>query len=47
VAALVGAVWRELESEMRRSNAWSFDDLLAFAVRLLPEQQHRLAWLRQ
>jgi len=46
-AALVGAVWRELESEMRRSNAWSFDDLLAFAVRLLSEQPHRLAWLRQ
>ncbi|HWE31842.1 MAG TPA: ATP-dependent helicase, partial [Solirubrobacteraceae bacterium] len=46
-SALVGAVWRELESEMRRSNAWSFDDLLAFAVRLLTEQPHRLAWLRQ
>jgi DNA helicase II / ATP-dependent DNA helicase PcrA len=34
-AALVATVWRELESELRRSNAFDFDDLLAFAVRLL------------
>jgi DNA helicase-2/ATP-dependent DNA helicase PcrA len=47
VAPLVAAVWRESEIELRRCNAMSFDDLLAFAVRLLSEHPHRLAWLRQ
>jgi hypothetical protein len=34
---LVGAVWRECELELRRSNAFDLDDLLWFAVRLLGE----------
>ena len=34
-APLIAAVWRESESELRRCNAFEFDDLLAFAVRLL------------
>jgi DNA helicase II / ATP-dependent DNA helicase PcrA len=46
-APLIAAVWRESESELRRSNAFEFDDLLACAVRLLGEHPHRLAWLRQ
>src|SRR5205085_8900194 len=44
---LIAAVWRESEEELRRSNAFEFDDLLAFAVRLLGEHPHRLTWLRQ
>ena len=46
-APLVAAVWRECERELRRCNAWEFDDLLACAVRLLAEHPHRLTWLRQ
>ena len=46
-APLVAAVWRESERELRRCNAFEFDDLLACAVRLLSEHPHRLAWLRQ
>ena len=46
-APLVAALWRESERELRRCNAMDFDDLLAFAVRLLAEHPHRLAWLRQ
>src|SRR5450755_4257270 len=46
-AALIAAVWREAERELRRCNAMEFDDLLAFAVQLLSEHPHRLAWLRQ
>ena len=46
-APLIAAVWRESEAELRRSNAFEFDDLLAFAVRLLGEHPHRLRWLRQ
>jgi DNA helicase-2/ATP-dependent DNA helicase PcrA len=45
--ALIAAVWRESEVELQRSNAFDFDDLLAFAVRLLAEHPHRLTWLRQ
>jgi ATP-dependent DNA helicase UvrD/PcrA len=45
-APLVAAVWHESERELRRCNAMDFDDLLAFAVRLLSEHPHRLAWLR-
>src|SRR3954452_11429297 len=30
--ALVAAVWRELDSELRRSNAFDYDDLLVCAV---------------
>src|SRR3954454_12593800 len=36
--ALLAAVWRACERELERCNAWSFDDLLVFAVRLLREQ---------
>src|SRR6201997_1446006 len=46
-APLIAAVWRASERELRRCNAMDFDDLLAFAVRLLAEHPHRLAWLRQ
>ena len=46
-APLIAAVWRESERELRRCNAFEFDDLLACAVRLLSEHPHRLAWLRQ
>ncbi|MGH2927218.1 MAG: ATP-dependent helicase, partial [Solirubrobacteraceae bacterium] len=46
-ALLVAAVWRESERELRRCNAFEFDDLLACAVRLLAEHPHRLQWLRQ
>src|SRR5436305_277290 len=45
-AALVAALWEESERELRRSNAWDFDDLLAFSVRLLREHPHRLGWIR-
>jgi len=45
--ALVAAVWRELDRELRRSNALSFDDLLVCAVRLLAEHPHRLTHYRQ
>ena len=38
---LIAAVWRESETELRCSDAFEFDDLLAFAVRLLVEQPHR------
>ena len=37
---LVAAVWRAVERELERCNAWSFDDLLVFAVRLLREHPH-------
>jgi len=46
-APLIAAVWRESDAELQRSNAVDFDDLLAFAVRLLAEHAHRLTWLRQ
>ena len=46
-APVVAAAWRESEAELRRCNAFGFDDLLTFAVRLLREQPARLAWLRQ
>ena len=44
---LIAALWRESEAELRRSNAMDFDDLLAFAVRLMTEHPHRLTWLRE
>ncbi len=46
-AALIAAVWRELDVELQRSNSFDFDDLLTFAVRLLAEHPHRLAFYRQ
>ena len=45
-AVLVAAVWRACEEELRRSNAWDFDDLLAFGVRLLGEHPDRLQRVR-
>ncbi|HEX5922744.1 MAG TPA: UvrD-helicase domain-containing protein, partial [Baekduia sp.] len=46
-APLIAAVWREAEVELERSNAFDFDDLLAYAVRLLAEHPHRLAFYRE
>ena len=43
---MIAAVWRACERELARCNAWSFDDLLVFAVRLLREQPQRLTHLR-
>jgi DNA helicase II / ATP-dependent DNA helicase PcrA len=45
-AAVIAAVWQACEDELRRSNAWDFDDLLAFGVRLLRDHDHRLRWIR-
>jgi DNA helicase-2/ATP-dependent DNA helicase PcrA len=45
-AELIAAVWEESEQELARSNAWDFDDLLAFGVRLLREHPRRLHWIR-
>jgi DNA helicase-2/ATP-dependent DNA helicase PcrA len=45
-ASLIAAVWEESERELCRSNAWDFDDLLAFSVRLLREHPHHLRWIR-
>jgi DNA helicase II / ATP-dependent DNA helicase PcrA len=45
-AELIAAVWEESEQELGRSNAWDFDDLLAFGVRLLRDHPHRLQWVR-
>jgi DNA helicase II / ATP-dependent DNA helicase PcrA len=46
-ATLIAAVWRASDVELARSKAWSFDDLLVDAVRLLAEHPHRLAHYRQ
>jgi DNA helicase-2/ATP-dependent DNA helicase PcrA len=46
-APLIAAVWREADVELRRSNSFDFDDVLVFAVRLLAEHPHRLAFYRQ
>jgi DNA helicase-2/ATP-dependent DNA helicase PcrA len=46
-APVIAAVWREADVELQRSNAFSFDDLLVYAVRLLAEHPHRLAFYRQ
>ncbi len=43
---LLAAVWRACEQELRRSNAFDFDDLLWFAAKLLAEHPDRLEWLR-
>ncbi len=47
VGPLVAAVWRESELELRRSNAFDFDDLIWFAVRLLRERRLRARWIRR
>jgi len=46
---LIAAVWREVDEELRHSNAFDFDDLLLCAVRLLADhpaigQQHSARW---
>ena len=46
-APLIAEVWRQAEEELRRSNAFSFDDLLVGAVQLLAEHPHRLAHYRE
>jgi DNA helicase-2/ATP-dependent DNA helicase PcrA len=43
---LVAALWRAVEDELQRCNAWGFDDLLVCAVRLLAEHPPRLAHVR-
>ncbi|HEY6887712.1 MAG TPA: ATP-dependent helicase [Solirubrobacter sp.] len=45
-AEVVAAAWRALDTELERSNAWAFEDLLSFTVRLLHEHPSRLAYLR-
>ena len=40
------ALWRASDQELERCNAFGFDDLLGFTVRLLHEQPARLAHLR-
>jgi DNA helicase-2/ATP-dependent DNA helicase PcrA len=37
LAALIAAVWQESEHELEHSNAFDFDDLLVFTVKLLAE----------
>jgi DNA helicase-2/ATP-dependent DNA helicase PcrA len=44
---LIAEVWREAEAELRRSNAFTFDDLLVAAVGLLAEHPHRLKHYRE
>jgi DNA helicase-2/ATP-dependent DNA helicase PcrA len=44
---VIAEAWREAEEELRRSNAFSFDDLLVGAVQLLAEHPHRLAHYRE
>jgi DNA helicase II / ATP-dependent DNA helicase PcrA len=46
-AGLIAAVWRDLDTELRRCSSFDFDDLLVYAVRLLAEHPHRLAFYRQ
>ena len=46
-APVIATVWREAEIELQRSNSFDFDDLLVYAVRLLAEHPHRLAFYRQ
>jgi DNA helicase-2/ATP-dependent DNA helicase PcrA len=46
-APLIAVLWRESQAELRRSDAMDFDDLLAFGVRLLADDPHRLRWLRR
>src|SRR3954449_9498514 len=45
-ASVAAAVWRAVDEELERCNAWAFDDLLTYAVRLLREHPARLAHLR-
>src|SRR4051794_19186993 len=45
-APVAGAVWRALDEELERCDAFGFEDLLVFAVRVLREHPQRLAHLR-
>ena len=47
LAPLIAQVWREAEDELRQSNAFDFDDLLIYAVRLLSEFPQLLAHYKQ
>lgn len=46
-AAVIAATWRACDAELERCNAFSFDDLLVCAVRLLAEHPQRLIHVRQ
>jgi DNA helicase II / ATP-dependent DNA helicase PcrA len=46
-ADVVAATWRQLDVELQRCNAFDFDSLLVYAVRLLSEHPQRLAFYRQ
>ena len=39
-------MWEESENELRSSDAWDFDDLLLFVVRLLRDHRYWLQWVR-
>jgi DNA helicase-2/ATP-dependent DNA helicase PcrA len=43
---LAAALWAECEAELRKSNAFDFDDLLTFGTRLLREHPFVARWLR-
>src|SRR4051794_4444586 len=45
-APVAGAVWRAVDEELERCDAFGFEDLLVFAVRVLREHPQRLAHLR-
>ncbi len=45
--ALLASVWRACERELERCNAFSFDDLLVYSVRLLAEHPQRLMRVRR
>jgi DNA helicase-2/ATP-dependent DNA helicase PcrA len=45
-APVIAAVWEAVDAELQRANAWTFDDLLVAAVRLLREHPAWLAHLR-
>jgi DNA helicase-2/ATP-dependent DNA helicase PcrA len=45
-AGVIAAAWRAADAELERCNAFSFDDLLVCAVRLLAEHPQRLIHLR-
>jgi len=47
LAPLIACVWREVEEELRQSNALDFDDLLVCAVRLLADHPDLLVQYRQ
>jgi DNA helicase II / ATP-dependent DNA helicase PcrA len=46
LAPLIAAVWAEAEAELQAANAFDFDDLLVYGVRLLAEYPQLLAHYR-